>query len=94
MTDENNIKRKNTRKWLWGIVAGIVVISMTGGAFVLGNILATKGFVFQNVKPESLAALEEQGNVDKYSELFAVRNTILSLYDGEIDDEKLLEGAI
>lgn len=94
MTDENNIKRKNTRKWLWGIVAGIVVISMTGGAFLLGNILATKGIVFQNVKPESLSSLEEQGNVDKYSELFAVRNTILSLYDGEIDDEKLLEGAI
>lgn len=94
MTEENNNKRGSAKKWLLGGASVLVILFLIGGAFVLGNFVATQGFVFQKVDPNALSALKEQGNIDKYSELFEVRKTILSMYDGEIDDEKLLEGAI
>ena len=94
MSEENYTKKNSSTKWLVGGALTVVIILLIGGAFVFGNFMATKGFVLQNVDVNALSSLKEQGNIDKYSDLFEVRNTILSLYDGEIDDEKLLEGAI
>lgn len=93
MIEGNNKNKNSSFKWLAGGAITIVILFLIGGAFVFGNIIATKGFVIQSVNPNALSSLKEQGNIDKYSELFEVRNAILSLYDGKIDDEKLLEGA-
>ena len=38
-----------------------------------------------------LEAIEDSG---KYSNLFTLRSMLFSMYDGELDDEKLLEGAM
>lgn len=92
MTEMNSNKSKSSL--LKNIVISFTIVFLIGGAFVLGNVMATKGIVFRNISPEALSSLKKQGDVEKYSELFEVRNTILSLYDGEINDEELLEGAI
>ena len=73
----------------------LLVLSITyGGVFYLGNALAIKGFIMGSVPENAVADLEGIQNTEKYSNLFNLRSMLFSMYDGEIDDEKLLEGAM
>lgn len=76
----------------------IVLIAVLGvtylGVFYLGNMVATKGVIMGTVPEKAIDDLSNVGDVSKYYNLFNLRNMLFSTYDGEIDDEKLLEGAM
>ena len=76
----------------------IVLIAVLGvtylGVFYLGNMVATKGVIMGMVPEKAIDDLSQVGDVSKYYNLFNLRNMLFSTYDGEIDDEKLLEGAM
>lgn len=56
--------------------------------------MATKGIFLVKTSDEVKNTATQKNNIDKYSSLFLVRDTLIEKYDGEIDDDKLLEGAI
>lgn len=56
--------------------------------------MATKGIFLVRTSDEVKNTAIQKNNIDKYSSLFLVRDTLIEKYDGEIDDDKLLEGAI
>ncbi|MGL4773256.1 MAG: S41 family peptidase, partial [Clostridium sp.] len=62
--------------------------------FYIGNKYAFDGFTVMSVNTEVAKDLKDIKDVKKYSLLFQVRDTLLAKYDGEINDEQLLEGAI
>ena len=76
----------------------IVLIAVLGatylGVFYLGNMVATKGVIMGTVPEKAIDDLSQVGDISKYYNLFNLRNMLFSTYDGEIDDEKLLEGAM
>ena len=85
--------RKKTHKFLKGLIVIVFALVTYFAAFYLGNNLATKGIVIGGAVPKKeVADLEEIGDSGKYSNLFNLRSMLFSMYDGEIDDEKLLEG--
>ena len=87
--------RKKTHKFLKGLIVIVFALVTYFAAFYLGNNLATKGIVIGGAVPKkAVADLEEIGDSGKYSNLFNLRSMLFSMYDGEIDDEKLLEGAM
>ena len=87
--------RKKTHKFLKGLIVIVFALVTYFAAFYLGNNLATKGVVIGGAVPQkAVADLEKIGDSGKYSNLFNLRSMLFSMYDGEIDDEKLLEGAM
>jgi len=62
--------------------------------FYLGNTLAIKGILLRNVPNKTAEDLLKTQDTSKYENLFGLRTLLLAKYDGEIDDDKLLEGAM
>ena len=93
--NEEEIKPKKKK---YKIIKGLIVVAFLVGSylgvFYLGNMLATKGIVIGSVPEKAVAALEAIEDSGKYSNLFTLRSMLFSMYDGELDDEKLLEGAM
>lgn len=90
---ENNSKRGGM-KALKVILIIIVLLASHGVILYLGNILATNGVIFNGAPQKAIADLSNIGDTSKYKYLFSLRDLIYSKYDGEIDDQKLLEGAM
>lgn len=66
-----------------------------GISFLAGNYVATKGiFLVKIPSPDVQNTAKEINDKSKYSALFTVRDTLIEKYDGDIDDNKLLVGAI
>ena len=86
------------KKKKYKIIKGLIVVAFLVGSylgvFYLGNMLATKGIVIGSVPEKAVADLEAIEDSGKYSNLFTLRSMLFSMYDGELDDEKLLEGAM
>ena len=87
-------KRNKKRKPIKYIVIIALLLASYGGVFYFGNIMATKGVILVNIPSKAVSDLDEIGDRNKYSNLFGLRSLLFSKYDGEIDDEKLLEGAM
>ena len=86
---------KNIGKKIFKYLILLVVLLITyAGVFYLGNILATKGVIIGSVPEKAVSDLGNIEDTEKYSNLFNLRSMLFSMYDGEIDDEKLLEGAM
>ncbi|MBU5454659.1 S41 family peptidase [Caproiciproducens sp. MSJ-32] len=95
MEDKNNqVKKRSLKKPI--IISSIVIIFLFSNIslFYLGNILAMNGVTIGNVSKDVASDLNDIKDVQKYELLFQVRNALLAKYDGEIDDDKLLEAAI
>ena len=86
------------KKKKYKIIKGLIVVAFLVGSylgvFYLGNMLATKGIVIGSVPEKAVADLVAIEDSGKYSNLFTLRSMLFSMYDGELDDEKLLEGAM
>ena len=82
------------RKVFKYLVLLVVLLTTYVAVFYLGNKIATKGFIIGSVPENAVADLEGIQDTEKYSNLFNLRSMLFSMYDGEIDDEKLLEGAM
>lgn len=87
-----NKKEKRTLSFVLTICFGIAFM---GISFLAGNYVATKGiFLVKTPSPDVQSTAKQINDKSKYSALFTVRDTLIEKYDGDIDDNKLLIGAI
>lgn len=87
-----NRKEKRKLSLILTICFGIVFM---GISFLAGNYIATKGiFLVKMPSPDVKSTANQINDKSKYSALFTVRDTLIEKFDGEIDDNKLLIGAI
>ena len=87
-------KNNGTKKRL--AITGIIILFIFSSImfFYIGNTLAFNGFSLVNVSQDVLKDVTDVKDVKKYNLLFQVRDALLTKYDGEINDEELLEAAI
>lgn len=86
-------KFKLNKIWRIVIITAMLMVSGIGCIFV-GNYLATKGILLTTTSQKISSELKQIKDVDKYEALFQVREALISKFDGEINDDVLLEGAI
>ncbi|MEK6264585.1 MAG: S41 family peptidase [Clostridium sp.] len=80
-------KKSNKRKWIiWIIVLVIVTNSIT--------LFASTQISLKTPNGKVLLGRDAYDQVNKFQKLFLVRDKLYELYDGEISDEVLVEGAI
>ncbi len=89
---QGGLKRKNGRgKW---IVLVIVLILLTAvGSFYAGTVAAFTIPRLSGVN-SNYKGLEDYKNVEGFNKLFQIREALYKYYDGPIDDNVLVEGAI
>lgn len=92
----NKVKRKGI---VGPIVFGVGIFLLVGVisivSFFAGNYAATKGMFLVKTPSEQVQSTTKQLNdKSKYSALFQVRDKLIEKFDGDVDDNKLLEGAI
>jgi len=88
-----NNKNKKRGFLIIPIICFMVVIVCV--SFLAGNYMATKGmFLVKTASPQIKSTAEQINDKSKYSALFTVRDKLIEKFDGDIDDNKLLEGAI
>lgn len=88
------LKNKKRKKVIISISILLLFIITNSASFVAGGFLTFKG-VFPWIRDEVVAKkLDGVADVEKYKKLFAIRDSLYKNYDGEIDDNKLLDGAI
>lgn len=78
------------------VITGIVFLILITSCLSLfaGNYMATKGVFLIKTSPMLTSEAMQINDKSKYSALFEVRDTLMEKFDGEIDDNTLLEGAI
>lgn len=93
---EENKKEKGKRYRKQLIIVGIVLIFLLSNVtfFYMGNVFAFNGVTLRSVSEDVAKDVSEVKDVKKYELLFQVRDALLTKYDGEIDDNDLLEAAI
>lgn len=97
MEDNNSKSRRRNNKFKKPlIIVGIVIMFLFSNImfFYMGNIFAFNGLSLKNVSEDVAKDLNDIKDVKKYDLLFQVRDALLAKYDGEIDDNVLLESAI
>lgn len=93
--DNNVLKKKKVLKKTISIVSIVILFLVSNlGFFYLGNKFAFSGIGLSGIKADVASDLKDIKDTNKYDLLFEVRNTLLTKYDGEIDDEQLLQAAI
>lgn len=90
--EENN--NKKNRRWPKIVIIAALFVGCTCAAFFIGNNLATRGYIFGSIPSSASNDLGQVPDISKYSDLFSLRNLIISKYDGKIDDDELLQGAM
>jgi carboxyl-terminal processing protease len=92
----NKVKRRGKiGPVIFGVGIFLLIGVMSIGSFVAGNYAATKGIFLVKTPSEQVQSTAEQLNdKSKYSALFQVRDKLIEKFDGDVDDNKLLEGAI
>ena len=88
-----SLDNKRTSKKSIILIAALIIL-LSSGALVFGNFIATKGIFLVKTSENVKSTASQINDVEKYSALFTVRDTLIEKYDGEIDDNLLLEGAI
>ena len=90
---ENNSKKGGKKALRIGLIV-VVLLASHGLLLYLGNVLAINGVIFKGAPQKAIADLSSVGDTSKYKYLFTLRDLIYSKYDGDIDDQKLLEGCL
>lgn len=75
------------------LIASLMIILIVS-SLMIGNYIATKGIFFVKTSENVKSTASQINDASKYSALFTVRDTLIEKYDGEINDDVLLEGAI
>ncbi|WP_242949880.1 S41 family peptidase [Clostridium saccharobutylicum] len=71
-----------------------LLIITSGASLFLGNYIATKGVFLIKASDEVVSTAKQINDGGKYAALFTVRDTLMEKFDGEINDDVLLDGAI
>lgn len=89
-------KRKRRRKINFNFILFItcLLIITSGASLFLGNYIATKGVFLVKTSDEVVSTAKQINDRSKYAALFTVRDTLMEKFDGEINDDVLLDGAI
>ena len=87
-----NNKRRKKSILIIPLICFTVIIMCA--SFLAGNYMATKGLFLVRTSPQVASTAEQINDKSKYSALFTVRDKLIEKFDGDIDDNKLLEGAI
>lgn len=89
-------KRKRRRKINFNFILFItcLLIITSGASLFLGNYIATKGVFLVKTSDEVVSTAKQINDGSKYAALFTVRDTLMEKFDGEINDDVLLDGAI
>lgn len=92
-------KNMNRRNPVASVIYIIGVIALAGvisfASLCAGNYMATKGIFLVTTPSSQVQSTAKQINdKSKYSALFTVRDKLIEKFDGDIDDNTLLEGAI
>ena len=90
MFANNRPKRKSIL--IIPLICFTIIVSCA--SFIGGNYMATKGMFLVRTSPQVESTAEQINDKSKYSALFTVRDKLIEKFDGEIDDNALLEGAI
>lgn len=88
---ENN-KKKRKGILIVPLIFFVIIISCV--SFLAGNYMATKGMFLVRTSAQVQSTAEQINDKSKYSALFTVRDKLIEKFEGEIDDDILLEGAI
>lgn len=83
---------KTSKKSIILIASLMIILSVS--SLIIGNYIATKGIFFVKTSENVKSTASQINDASKYSALFTVRDTLIEKYDGEINDDVLLEGAI
>ncbi|GAB6168503.1 S41 family peptidase [Clostridium carnis] len=97
MEDSNSRKGKTNgrnKKIIITFIIVVIFIASNLTFFYIGNVFAFSGIRLKSISTNVAKDLENVKDVEKYDLLFQVRESLLTKYDGEIDDQKLLEAAI
>lgn len=94
-----NEEGKRNRKGRLGKVLAVIIILIVFVAtnctsFYLGNLSAFKGFAPALSDKNAAKSLQGISDVSKFKKLFEVRDELYKLYDGDINEDELVEGAI
>lgn len=87
-----NNKQKRKTIVIIPLIFFVIIISCI--SFLAGNYMATKGLFLVRASAQVQSTAEQINDKSKYSALFTVRDKLIEKFEGEIDDKKLLEGAI
>lgn len=87
---EGNKKKNKKIPFILKSIAIFIVVVLS---FTLGNVAMRYGVVIGPNSSEYRSVVSNIDELKKYSNLLEVRSYIGQLYDGEIDDELLVEGA-
>lgn len=79
--------------WLSSFGSGLLLVLLVIVSVYIGNFLTVKG-VLPMTRSSGLGELFSGINTREFKKLYEVRETLYRYYDGEIDDETLVEGAI
>lgn len=90
MGENDNRNRGYTKNWK----VVLMIACFSGVSLVAGNRLTAKGIMPITLDAQINDAFKDIEDIEKYGELFAIREELYRYYDGEIDEEKLVEGAI
>lgn len=91
----NNISVKDKPKGYmkrWKVVLLVLIAVMI--SLFLGNRLTAKGILPMTTNKDLKSSFKDIKQVKQYKELFEIREELYRYYDGNIDEEKLVEGAI
>ncbi|MGL4991381.1 MAG: S41 family peptidase [Sarcina sp.] len=91
--DLNKINKEKTGYTKnWKVM--LLILGFSGMSMFAGNRLTAEGIIPMTTDSELNKSFKEVKNVKEYGELFRIREELYRYYDGEIDEEKLVEGAI
>ncbi|QLY82267.1 S41 family peptidase [Clostridium intestinale] len=89
------VKRKSKfPKILIAVIIALLFLGSNIFFFFLGNRLTLNGLVIPWGRGEISESLKGIDNVEKFKKLFSIRDELYLKYNGEIDEDKLVDGAI
>ncbi|MBE6043010.1 MAG: S41 family peptidase [Clostridium thermopalmarium] len=86
MNDSNGKIKSRDSKIIWGLIGVLILILTNFATYIIGTTMPIKG-----TRRISEATYED---LVKFNKLFIVKENLYKFYDGNIDEEALVDGAI
>lgn len=94
MNQHDGDQTRNAKKLGSIIFKVVITVVIAGGIFILGNYAARLGIVVGPNGENYSEVFKDIEDIEDYRAFFEAREDLIRLYDGDIDNQVLLEGAI